>query len=160
MIRGVHAMFYSTQSDEVRDFLKNKLALPHTDVGEGWLIFDVAEGDIGIHPTNDAASNGKHDISFYTDDLEGTVRELKGRGVEFTGPIEDHGYGLVTHFLMPGGMKVQLYQARYRKNSDEARAAAAKKSAAPAKKKSAPAKKPAPRKSAAKKAAPKKQSRR
>lgn len=24
MIRGVHAMFYSTQSDEVRDFLKSR----------------------------------------------------------------------------------------------------------------------------------------
>jgi hypothetical protein len=36
--------------------------------------------------------------------------------VEFTGPVVDRGYGLVTHFKMPGGVEVQLYQPRYAKN--------------------------------------------
>jgi hypothetical protein len=43
------------------------------------------------------------------------VAELKKNGVEFTDAITDQGYGLVTHFVMPGGVKVQLYQARYQK---------------------------------------------
>jgi hypothetical protein len=43
------------------------------------------------------------------------VADLKKRGVEFTMPIEDHGYGLVTRFAVPGGFDVQLYQPRYRK---------------------------------------------
>ena len=60
-------------------------------------------------------TSGTHNISFYCDDVEKTVAELKARGVEFTGPVEDRGYGLVTHFKVPGGFAVQLYQPRYEK---------------------------------------------
>ena len=97
-------------------FLRDKLGLQGFDVGEGWLIFDLPEADMGCHPTDaEGAPSGTHDISFYCDDIERTVAELKGRGVEFTMPIEDHGYGLVTRFAVPGGFDVQLYQPRYRK---------------------------------------------
>jgi predicted enzyme related to lactoylglutathione lyase len=116
MIRGVHTMFYSSEPEKLRAFLKEKLGLPSFDVGEGWLIFDLPEADMGCHPADaDGAPSGTHDISFYCDDIEGTVAELKKRGVEFTMPIEDHGYGLVTRFAVPGGFDVQLYQPRYRK---------------------------------------------
>ena len=37
------------------------------------------------------------------------------KGVEFTEPVSDRGYGLVTHFKVPGGFAVQLYQPRYAK---------------------------------------------
>jgi hypothetical protein len=43
------------------------------------------------------------------------VAELKGRGVEFTTGIVDQGYGLVTHFKLPGHCEAQLYQPRYSK---------------------------------------------
>ena len=46
---------------------------------------------------------------------EATVAELKGRGVEFDGPVEDRGFGLVTSFTMPGHVTVELYQPRYTK---------------------------------------------
>lgn len=116
MIRGVHAMFYSSRADELRAFLRDKLRLPYTDVGEGWLIFDVPAGDVGVHPTDEEGPpSGTHDVSFFCDDIEKTVAELKERGVEFTAGVEDHGYGLVTYFLMPGGVKVQLYEPRYSK---------------------------------------------
>ncbi len=116
MIRGVHTMFYSSQAAELRAFLRDKLGFPATDVGDGWLIFDLPEADMGVHPTEEGgAPSGTPDISFYCDDIEATVRELKARGVEFTGEIEDHGYGLVTHFKVPGGFELQLYQPRYSK---------------------------------------------
>ena len=54
-------------------------------------------------------------MSFYCDDIEHSMRELQGKGVTFTGPAEDHGYGLVTHFDAPGGFRIQLYQPKYRK---------------------------------------------
>ena len=44
-----------------------------------------------------------------------TVAELRARGVEFTGDVEDHGYGLVTFFKAPGDFTIQLYQAKYAK---------------------------------------------
>jgi hypothetical protein len=109
-------MFYSSQPEELRVFLRDKLGLSGTDVGEGWLIFDAPEADLGVHPTDgEDVTSGTADISFYCDDISETVVELRSRGVEFTQEVEDHGYGLVTHFRVPGGFKVQLYQPKYKK---------------------------------------------
>lgn len=118
MIRGVHTMFYSSQAEQLRAFLRDKLELDCTDVGEGWLIFDLPEADMGVHPTTpgEGPPSGTADLSFYCDDIDETVAALKQRGVEFAGPIEDHGYGLVTVFEMPGGFQVQLYEPRYAKD--------------------------------------------
>jgi hypothetical protein len=117
MIRGMHAMFYSSEAAALRAFIKDKLGLPATDVGDGWLIFDVPEADLGIHPAEgaDGETSGTAAVSFYCDDIEATVADLKAKGVEFTQGIEDHGYGLVTHFKVPGSFNVQLYQPRYSK---------------------------------------------
>ena len=117
MIRGIHGLFYSSDPDATRTFFKDLVRLPGTDVGEGWWIFDVQEGDLGVHPTEDPAEAGKHDVSFYCDDIHRTVADLKTRGVEFTGEVEDHGYGLVIHFKAPGGITVQLYEPRYVKRA-------------------------------------------
>ena len=52
------------------------------------MIFDLPEADMGCHPADenggDGKSSGTHDISFYCDDIEHTVGELRARGVEFT----------------------------------------------------------------------------
>jgi len=116
MIRGMHAMFYSSQAEALRTFIRDKLGFRGVDVGEGWLIFDAPEADLGVHPTegNDPPS-GTADVSFYCDDIEATVKDLTSRGVEFVHPVEDHGYGLVTRFKVPGAFDVQLYQPRYSK---------------------------------------------
>jgi catechol 2,3-dioxygenase-like lactoylglutathione lyase family enzyme len=117
MIRGVHTMFYTSEPDALRAFLRDKLGLRATDVGGGWLIFDVPEADMGCHPADegDAKPPGTADISFYCDDIRGTVEGLRAKGVEFDGEVQDHGYGLVTHFKVPGGFTVQLYEPRYEK---------------------------------------------
>jgi predicted enzyme related to lactoylglutathione lyase len=119
MITGVHTMFYSSEPEALRAFLRDKLRLAYTDVGQGWLIFDLPDAEMGCHPAEPSkgAPSGTHYISFYCDDIEKTVADLKGRGVEFTEPVSDAGYGLITHFKMPGDIKVQLYQPRYTRNS-------------------------------------------
>ncbi|REJ76145.1 MAG: hypothetical protein DWQ47_11045 [Acidobacteria bacterium] len=119
MIKGVHTMFYSDDAEGLREFIKDKLGFTFTDVGQGWLIFDLPEADMGVHPSDPegkhGAPAGTHDVSFYCDDIRETVNELKGKGVEFVGEVVDAGFGLVTHFRMPGGVKVQLYQPHYQK---------------------------------------------
>jgi hypothetical protein len=117
MITGVHTMFYSSEPEALRAFLRDKLRFPFTDVGEGWLIFDLPEADMGCHPAEPAkgAPSGTHDVSFYCDDIGKTVADLKSRGVEFTEPVSDQGFGLVTRFKMPGDVNVLLYQPRYSK---------------------------------------------
>jgi catechol 2,3-dioxygenase-like lactoylglutathione lyase family enzyme len=116
MIRGLHAMFFSSQAAELRTFLRDKLGLRGIDVGDGWLIFTPPESDLGVHPTEgEDVASGTADISFYCDDIEATVGELRARGVQFVDEIADHGYGLVTHFSVPGGFRIQLYEPKYHK---------------------------------------------
>lgn len=118
MIRGLHAMFYSSEPEALRAFFRDKLGFPATDVGDGWLIFDMPEADLGCHPAGDppaGAPSGTPAVSFYCDNIAATVAELQAKGVEFTGPVEDHGYGLVTHMTVPGGFAIQLYQPKYAK---------------------------------------------
>ena len=85
MIRGVHTMYYTSEPAELRAFLRDKLGFPATDVGGGWLIFDLPAADMGCHPsdTPDASPSGTHYVSFYCDDVVKTRAELAARGVEF-----------------------------------------------------------------------------
>ena len=116
MIKGVHTMFYSSKAVELRKFLRETLGFSATDVGDGWLIFDLPDAEMGVHPTDHKGpASGTPDISFYCDDIEKTVKELKKKGVEFTDGIVDQGFGLVTHFNMPGVRQVQLYQPKYQR---------------------------------------------
>ena len=117
MIKGVHTMFYSSQAEELRAFLRDKIGLPATDVGEGWLIFEAPEADMGCHPTDFEGSppSGTHAISFYCDDIDATVGELRERGVEFIGDITDVGYGRAVRFKVPGGFDLELYEPHYSK---------------------------------------------
>ncbi len=119
MIKGMHGMFYSDDAAATREFLRDKLGFPATDVGGGWLIFDMPEADLGVHPTGEGSSpNGTHDVSFYCDDIQETVADLKAKGVEFAREIRDDGFGWTTHMKVPGGFEVQLYQPKYGKSGE------------------------------------------
>ena len=115
-------MFFSSEPEALREFLRDKLGFDSfTDVGGGWLIFDLPEADMGVHPADPSDSHGQsagtHDVSFYCDDIQATVADLKQRGVEFEEEVVDAGFGFTTRFAMPGGVSVQLYQPHYRKGS-------------------------------------------
>lgn len=116
MIRGVHTMLYTSEAKALRAFLRDRLGFSATDVGEGWLIFDLPEADMGCHPVDDQGPpSGTHHLSFYCDDIEATVDELRSRGVEFTDTIQDVGYGRAIHFRVPGGFELELYEPAYSK---------------------------------------------
>jgi catechol 2,3-dioxygenase-like lactoylglutathione lyase family enzyme len=120
MIRGVHTMFYSAEADQLRAFLRDKLGFPFTDVGAGWLIFDLAEAEMGVHSSDEVHAHsraGMHSISFYCDNIHETVADLKAKGVEFNNEVADQGYGLVTQFKLPGGVLADLYQPLYTKET-------------------------------------------
>ena len=96
MIKGVHAMFYTPQAEEARAFIRDKLGFSkHTDVGDGWLIFDAPEADLGCHPSDKVY----HEISFYCDDIAATVKELEGQLLRFSigSSVRIH---ILTNYLM------------------------------------------------------------
>ena len=138
MIKGLHGLLYSSEAAAVREFIRDKLKLPYTDVGDGWLIFDLPEADLGVHPTASGEPPSGTDI-------QATVADLKSRGVPFRKEVEDHGYGFVTHFVLPGGAVVQLYQPKYQKRrpARPARKTGAKAKPVRAKAKAGPSKKKA-----------------
>ena len=113
MIKGMHGLLYTPEAEALRAFIRDKLGLPFADIGEGWLVFDLPEADLGIHPSKKASQA----ISFYCDDITETVEELKSRGVEFSSGITDQGWGLLTHIRMPGGAEMELYEPKYAKRT-------------------------------------------
>jgi catechol 2,3-dioxygenase-like lactoylglutathione lyase family enzyme len=132
MIQGLHAMFYTTDAAKTRAFLRDKLGFPYTDVGGGWLIFDVPSADVGCHPSDKKF----HEMSFYCDDIESTVADLKAKGVKFTSKVSNQGWGMAARFDLPGVGDVTLYQPLYEKKkakSTAAKSAAPKSTAAKAK---------------------------
>ncbi len=111
MIKGMHGLFYTPNAEEVRAFIRDKLGFVHNDAGEGWLVFDMPEADLGVHPSDKAY----YSISFYWHDIQKTVEDLKSRGVEFSSGITEEEWGLLTHFRMPRNLEVELYQPKYHK---------------------------------------------
>ena len=103
MIRGVHTMFYTSEPEALRAFLRNKLGLPATAVGEGWLIFDLPEAVMGCHPADPehGAPSGTHNISFYCDDIVKTAHAKKKEGDKKYGDQNTDGSNSIRSFDLP-----------------------------------------------------------
>jgi catechol 2,3-dioxygenase-like lactoylglutathione lyase family enzyme len=114
MITSTHAIIYAEHAEETRAFFRDVLELPNVDVHDGWLIFKMPPAELGIHPTDEAGPiSGAHELFLMCDDVEQTVADLTAKGVEFTNPIENQGFGLVTRLRIPGGGTMGLYQPRH-----------------------------------------------
>ena len=92
MITGAHSIIYSTNPDADRAFLRDVLALPHVDVGGGWLIFGLPPAEVAVHPSDE---NDVHELYLMCDDIEAFVAEMKRRHIE-CGPVQNLGWGLLT----------------------------------------------------------------
>jgi len=110
VITGVHALLYSPDAERVRTFLSDVVGLSSVDAGGGWLIFALPPAELGVHPTDGPVS---HELYLLCDDIEKTVAELTGKGVEFAGPVRDQGWGLVARAKLPGSGELPIYQPRH-----------------------------------------------
>ena len=110
MITGAHAMIYSKDQDGLRAFLRDVLELDSVDTGGGWLIFALPPAELGVHP---AEGDGMHELYLMCDDVHATVRDLQVKGVKFTRPIEDAGFGLITAMRVPGGGELGIYEPKH-----------------------------------------------
>ena len=128
-INGLHTLIYTSEPDKLRAMLREVFKFKSVDAGGGWLIFQMPPAELGVHPAEGNA--GEHSLSFMCDDINRTVAELRAKGVTVTGEPQDHGYGVVTHLELPGGVKVQLYEPRHPIAADIKRAAAKKAGATP-----------------------------
>jgi catechol 2,3-dioxygenase-like lactoylglutathione lyase family enzyme len=101
---------FTSDADGLRAFLRDVLGFESVDAGGGWLIFALPPAELAAHP-----SDGDTSIELYLmcDDIEATVAELRSKGVEFTRPVSDEGWGLVTAVRVPGGGELGLYEPRH-----------------------------------------------
>ncbi|HUD18541.1 MAG TPA: VOC family protein [Acidimicrobiales bacterium] len=119
MITGTHAIIYADDADRARAFLRDTLGLPFVDAHGGWLIFRLPPAELGVHPTagpgdgGDGPASGHHELYLMCDDIEATVAEFTAKGVEFTTPVENQGFGLMARFEVPGAGEIGLYEPRH-----------------------------------------------
>jgi catechol 2,3-dioxygenase-like lactoylglutathione lyase family enzyme len=116
MINGTHAIIFADDADRARAFFRDTLHLPWVDAHDGWLIFKLPPAELGIHPTGGSGSDqadARHELYLMCDDIEETVAELKAKGVEFTSPVENQGFGLLVRLKVPGAGEIGLYQPRH-----------------------------------------------
>ena len=113
MIAGAHTILYAEDAEKTRAFLRDTLGLSGVDAGDGWLIFALPPGELGVHPEWEAHPSGRHELYFMCHDLEQTMSELEAKGVEFTAPVSDEGWGLLTRLRLPGAAEISLYQPKH-----------------------------------------------
>jgi hypothetical protein len=106
MITGAHCLIYSTDSTKDRDFFRDVLKLSNVDLGEGWLIFGLPPAELAIHPS---AQNDLHELYLMCDDINEFTHDMEKRKVGCT-PVQNKGWGLLTHLTLPSGGKLGVYQ--------------------------------------------------
>jgi predicted enzyme related to lactoylglutathione lyase len=111
MIGGVHTILYSKNADAVRAFLRDVLEFDSVDAGHGWLIFAAPPGELAVHP---GEGKGYHELYLMCSDIRAVVEKLGKRGVEFTMPVTDRGWGLLTQIKLPDGEPLGLYEPRHK----------------------------------------------
>jgi catechol 2,3-dioxygenase-like lactoylglutathione lyase family enzyme len=113
MISAVHSILYADDAAAARAFFRDVLELENVDAHGGWLIFRLPPGELGIHPAEEGATNGTHELYLMCDDIERTAADLRAKGVEFTSPISDRGFGLLTTLMVPGAGELGLYEPKH-----------------------------------------------
>ncbi|OLB77925.1 MAG: extradiol dioxygenase [Actinobacteria bacterium 13_2_20CM_2_71_6] len=109
MIIGAHALIYTSAAEEVRTFLGEVLGFKSVDAGGGWPIFALPPAEVAVHPTDGASL---HELYLMCDDIEATIAELTGKGIECS-PVSDEGWGLRTVLTLPGGTELGMYEPRH-----------------------------------------------
>lgn len=110
MINGAHSIICTRDAQALRDWFRDVLELPSVDAGEGWLIFALPPAELAVHPTDGPPT---HELYLMCDDIQATVSKLEAKGVEFSQPVSDRGWGLMTTIRTPDGGELGLYEPRH-----------------------------------------------
>jgi catechol 2,3-dioxygenase-like lactoylglutathione lyase family enzyme len=110
VITGIHAIVFSPDADKVRAFFADVLGLRSADAGGGWLIFALPPAELAVHP---AEGTGHHELYLMCDDIQATLAELRGKGVEVARDVSDQGWGLLAAIRLPDGSELAIYEPRH-----------------------------------------------
>jgi hypothetical protein len=110
VITGMHAIVFSPDAEKVRAFFADVLDLPSVDAGGGWLIFALPPAELAVHPADGGA---RHELYLMCDDINATLTELRGKGVEVSSEVSDLRWGLLATIRLPDGSDFPIYQPRH-----------------------------------------------
>jgi predicted enzyme related to lactoylglutathione lyase len=110
VITGMHAIVFSPEAEKVRAFFDDVLGLPSADAGGGWLIFALPPAELAVHPADGQA---RHELYLMCDDIQATLADLKGKGVEVAQEVSDQGWGLLAAIRLPDGSELGIYEPRH-----------------------------------------------
>jgi catechol 2,3-dioxygenase-like lactoylglutathione lyase family enzyme len=110
VITGMHAIVFSPEAETVRAFFADVLGMPSVDAGGGWLIFALPPAELAVHP---ADGEGRHELYLMCDNIQATLAELKGQGVEVARDVSDQGWGLLAAIRLPDGSEFPIYEPRH-----------------------------------------------
>ena len=109
-VTGAHVLLYTREAEQLRATLRDVFAWEHVDAGDGWLIFALPPAELGVHP---ADGESRHEFLLMCEDVDATLAELRGRGIRDTGEPSDLGFGVGTTLVLPGDVRVLLYEPRH-----------------------------------------------
>ena len=114
-IVGSHMLLYTSEPEALRAVLRDVFGFKYVDAGEGWLIFGLPPSELGVHPAEGPTyeSGVRHQITFMCDDIHGTVRDLRVKGIDVKGEPADEGFGVTIMLGLPGGVSVMLYEPHH-----------------------------------------------
>ena len=104
-VSGVHLLFHSLEAARLRAALHELFGWSHVEAHPGWPIFALPPAELAVHPSDEP----HHEISLMCDDLDGTLEDLRTKGVEATEP-EERRFGRAVMLSLPGGIEVLLYE--------------------------------------------------
>ena len=110
MITGIHAIVFSAEAEKTRDFFAAVLGLSSVDAGQGWPIFALPPAELAVHP---ADGDSRHQLYLMCDDIEVTLAELAGKGIEIAQDVSDQGWGRVAAIRVPDGSEFPIYEPRH-----------------------------------------------
>src|SRR5438067_1667545 len=108
-ITGTHALLYTSEPEGLRAVLRDVFGWSHVDAHEGWLIFRLPPAEVGVHPAETPAQ----ELSFMCDDIKATMAALESKGIRFDGEPQDRGFGVAATMVLPGDVRVLLYEPRH-----------------------------------------------
>lgn len=109
MLKGAHAIIYSTDAEADRTFFREVLEWPFVDAGHGWLIFALPPSEVAVHP---ATENGRHELYLMCDDVQTFKEEMAAKGVA-TSAVREERWGSITELTLPGGGQLGVYQPKH-----------------------------------------------
>jgi len=117
MINGAHVLLYSPDAEADRNFFRDVLNLKSVDAGHGWLIFALPPAEAAVHPAEKSNRKDTHamlgaELYFMCDDLQATIKMLKGKNVTCA-PVSEERWGTKTTLRLPSGGEVGLYQPKH-----------------------------------------------